>query len=83
MEEDMILIGGQPESEIEYDNFYLTVINHQIDTLYSLEPLDYRELYDAYQEAKIKCVSKCFEVIAAAQNALLNEIRVPPKKDKR
>lgn len=71
--EDLEITNEQIENDLE--DYYISIIHRQIDFLYFLKDIDYMELYDKANEDKIKAITLCFEVIRAAQNALLKQIK--------
>ncbi len=76
MAENMEIISDDKVTGEEAgDNFFLTVLNHQIDSLYALQPLDFSALYDKADEDKIKCITACFETMRIAQRELRKKIK--------
>ena len=80
-EEDLILDEVDSDSDKKYE--LLSIINNQIDALHCFndmglttpDEIAFDKLYDKGMEHRIKCVSGFLEVINAAQQALLEQIK--------
>ncbi len=52
-----------------------TTISDQVNFLYEMQGLDFSELYDAWNESKIKAVETAMDIIHRRQKQILAEIK--------
>lgn len=57
------------------DNDLLSIIASQVNVIYYLNEIELANLYDAFNEDKIKCFTNAFKTIDLAQKALQKKIR--------
>ena len=60
----------QPETEIQDP-----IINDQVSLLFYLQDINFPDLYDNWQEDKIKLVTNCMKIIEAQQKKILKEVK--------
>lgn len=59
-----------PQAEVKDD-----VISDQVNLLFYLQDINFPDLYDNWQEDKIKLVTNCMKIIEAQQKKILKEVK--------
>lgn len=59
-----------PQAEVKDD-----VISDQVNLLFYLQDINFPDLYDNWQEDKIKLVTNCMKIIEAQQKKILKELK--------
>ena len=52
-----------------------TTISDQVNLLFYLQDINFPDLYDNWQEDKIKLVTNCMKIIEAHQKKILKEVK--------
>jgi hypothetical protein len=69
------------EEENEYD--LCEVLDRQVSLLKQLQRIDLSGVYEAFEEDKIKCITRTFKVISAVQDALIRDAKKVAKQNEK